>query len=504
MKYSTSTKGKDTTVNYMNGKAFKQSDKEELVFAIVTTFMEDNYYESSNARLVRIKELIKKVDPVFVSKLAIVTRKEFNMRSAFHVLVGELAKLHKGDSLVQNTILQGYTRPDDLIEIVAYLGKPIPNSVKKAISKILSNMNAYQLGKYQAKGKKVSMVDLFNLTHPKPNKENADTIKKFLAGNLEAPETWEVRLSTEKDKAKVWKELLNTNKLGYMATLRNLRNMIKQADLDTLKLACRKISDKDEVKKSKQLPFRFLSAWKAVDEAKAHKEIMFEKDLDVAEMIKQAITTAINHSIDNIPLLEGKTLILSDNSGSMRGDGGGASLISAMSKRTTADIANLFAVLYWSKADNTLVGSFGDTLRHPQLDRTKDVFENFKIMNKDASLVGGGTETGIFVMFEKLIANKEMVDRIIIFSDCQVGTECNWYDTGHRRGSDFNRLFQKYRAINPDVKVYCVDLRGYGNRMIKDGIVLLAGWSDKIFDLMEAIEKKEGLVKWIENYQSQK
>lgn len=289
--------------------------------------------------------------------------------------------------------------------------------------------------------------------------------------------------------------------LGYMALLRNLRNILLTGDKSTIKLACEQIADSKAVKTSKQLPFRFLSAYKAVDEINSDKELVFEKDNVLAEQVKKAIVKAVSHSIENIPTLPGKTVILSDNSGSMRGDGGGGSPVSAMSNRTTADIANLFAVLYWTKAEDTIVGLFGDRLKMPQLDRNKDVFKNFSDINFCADGVGGGTETGIFIMFDKLIKNREMVDRIIIFSDCQVGTGCQWYDTGSRRGDDFNSIFKKYQTINPQVKVYCVDLKGYGNKLFSDGVVLLSGWSEKIFDLMQLIEKKEGLVRWVEKYE---
>jgi 60 kDa SS-A/Ro ribonucleoprotein len=514
MKFNATEKGKTKTTNYMGGVAFKQTEKEELAFAVVTTFLEDSYYESRKDRVTRIRELVKEIvkkDPKFISNLAIITRTEFHMRSAFHVLVGELAKNHKGDSLVAETIEYGYTRPDDLIEIIAYLGRPIPNSVKKAVREIMSTLDAYQLGKYQAKSKTFSMIDLFNLLHPKPTKKNEEIFKQFMEGKLSPPETWEVLLSTCSDKAKVWKQLVSENKLGYMATLRNLRNMLEQADEATILKACKYISNKEAVLKSKQLPFRFLSAYEAVKGKRTlslgGKTFSWEDSpakKDLTEEVIKALNQALAYSVDNIPLLKGKTLILTDNSGSMRGDFGGDSLTSAYSRRTSADIANLFSVLYWTRCENTCVAAFGDTLKFVKLNREKSILDNFKTFNKTAATVGGGTETGVFFAFEKLLEDKEKVDRIIIFSDTQVGTGCQWYDTGRRKEADFNKLFQQYKKFNPKVQVYSVDLRGYGNSMISDGAVKVAGWSDKIFDLMQFIEKKEGFVQYIEKYKPTK
>ena len=182
----------------------------------------------------------------------------------------------------------------------------------------------------------------------------------------------------------------------------------------------------------------------------------------------------------------------------MFGDYGGKSVVSAMSKRTTADIANLFAVLYWMKAQNTVVGLFGDRLIVPSLNRTESVFDNFKQVNEAAKQCGGSTEQGIFEMMERLIKSRELVDRIVIFSDCQVGGQCNWYDHKGRKGNDFGRLFNQYRAINPAVKTFSVDLRGYGNTLFSEGVYTVSGWSDKLFDLMVAVENGATAVETIE------
>ena len=89
-----------------------------------------------------------------------------------------------------------------------------------------------------------------------------------------------------------------------------------------------------------------------------------------------------------------------------------------------------------------------------------------------------------------------MLDRIIIFSDCQVGDGCNWYDNKGNQGKNFNQMFQKYRKINPNVMVYTIDLRGYGNSMTKDcgNVILVSGWSEKIFDMIYYIEHGSTIV----------
>lgn len=494
----------------MGAVSYKQSKKEELAFAIVASFIEDSYYESKDKRIKRIATLVAEIakdDPLFVAKLAIVTRREFHMRSAFHVLLSELSRSHKKTSLVKNTLKEGVERPDDLLEIASYVKRPLPNQIKKGIALAIHKFDPYQLAKYRGEGKDFSMVDLFNLVRPKPvNDKESALFKQLIKGELKQTDTWESKLSSEegrKDKGATWKTLVMSGKLGYMALLRNLRNIATNCDTETVTKAAEIIADPEQVKKSKQLPFRFLSAYEALT-GKPGEKIAFEKDVDNFALLQKAIEKAVTGSIENLPDLLGRTVILTDNSGSMRGDAGGGSLVSAYSKRTTASIANLFAAMYWLKAENTYVGVFGDRLEQPKLDRTKSLFENYKVIDRVGAGIGGGTEHGAFECFRNLIEAKTKVDRVVMFTDCQLGEgwygEGSWRSDGPESQGSFNKLYKQFKAINPEAKVYCVDLKGHGNTLFSDGAFCLSGWSDKIFDLMEMIEKKEGFVKWVEQY----
>jgi hypothetical protein len=104
---------------------------------------------------------------------------------------------------------------------------------------------------------------------------------------------------------------------------------------------------------------------------------------------------------------------------------------------------------------------------------------------------GASTERGIFEYMDKLISAKTIVDRIIIFSDCQVGAGCGWYDTQGNKGDNFDKLLKQYLVINPTVKVYSVDLQGYGNSLTRaenKNTILVSGWSEKIFDMIYYME----------------
>jgi hypothetical protein len=513
--------------NHVGAVAFKQTPKEELVFAILTSFLDESYYEGTTERTNRISDLAAVVagtDPLFVAKAAVYARKVFNMRSAPQFLLAQLAKLTAGTNMARVAMRNFVTRVDDMTEIAGYFlstTEKIPSQIRKGICDVLTDtkilkdgtqvdrIDTYQLAKYKNETGYLSLVDLFNLVHPNPSTETQKAnFKALMTGQLKNTETWEARLSSGEDKGKVFKEMIITKKLPYMALLRNLRNIVNYVDEEGINAALARIVDPEEVKQSKQLPFRFLSAMTALegtDDAAMEVEdkFVFEHDVknqkDKSAALQRAIKaveTAVMLSMQNIPILEGKTAIFSDNSGSMQGDGGGISKLSTKSARKTSDIANLFATMYWMRADNTLVGLFGDRLLIPELDRTATLFTNYKTIAKTASSCGGATEAGLFAAFRKLIDNKETPDRIVIFSDQQVGENAGWYgrDVKGEYSGDFNKLLQQFKQQSPKTIIYSIDLRGYGNKLCSDNVVLLAGFSDKLFELMYRYEKQASLL----------
>uniref|UniRef100_A0A8D3AEY2 TROVE domain-containing protein n=1 Tax=Scophthalmus maximus TaxID=52904 RepID=A0A8D3AEY2_SCOMX len=84
---------------------------------------------------------------------------------------------------------------------------------------------------------------------------------------LKEPETWERLLSREGNKAATWEKLIDNKSLPFMATLRNLRNMITQGISEAHhKKILGRLTNKNAVIQSRQFPFRFLAAYKVIME----------------------------------------------------------------------------------------------------------------------------------------------------------------------------------------------------------------------------------------------
>jgi hypothetical protein len=288
-----------------------------------------------------------------------------------------------------------------------------------------------------------------------------------------------VELKKEAFKAK-WEELVFSNKLGYMALLRNLRNILEaEVSKEALNKVCEYLSTANAVAKSKQLPFRFLSAYR---ELKALKNGRVSKVLE-------ALEEAVVHSAANIAGYdeETKVVIAADVSGSMQ------RAISARGKVQNFDIGLMLAMLLQSRCENVITGMFGDKWKVINVPRW-NVLSNVDEFHRREGEVGYATNG--YLVIQNLLQRKKIVDKVMIFTDCQL-----WNNKGAANIAD---LWKQYKQMVPNAKIYLFDLAGYGNtplNVMRDDVYLIAGWSDRIFDVLQAIENGSDALKMINNVQ---
>ena len=484
----------DKITNHEGAEAFKLDNETELYSLVCTSMLEDKFYEGKSAQIIRLRELIKKCRPEFVAKLAVYAREKMYLRSIPLVLVIELAKIHKGDNLVKRATQRVIQRADELTEILAYyqaanptketkkLGK-LSKQIQKGIAEAFHKFDEYNFAKYNS-GKEVKLKDALFLTHPKPqNDAEAALFKKIVDGTLETPLTWEVELSeagkTGKDKKLVWEEMIDSKKFGYMAVLRNLRNML-EANISTehIKKVAMKLSDAQEVAKSKQLPFRFLSAYKELKgNTNPHVSIIMDA---LEEAIKQSVVNLNGYDYDTA------VCVACDVSGSMQTN------ISEKSKIRNYDIGLVLGMCLRNKCKSVITGIFGDTFSIENLPK-ENILANTDMLDHLSNKVGYSTNG--YLVIDRLIKDNVKMDKVMIFTDCQM-----WDSTYGGRAS-FNRSWSEYKKLFPGAKLYLFDLAGYGNTPVSmkgNGVYLIAGWSERIFEMLDAIEKGSSATKEID------
>ena len=516
-KFNETTKGKKSatrTVSKDGVSAFKRKTAyTELCDRVLTCFFgEDRYYESgkqSSTELLGLIKTVAKEDPVFVAKLAVLAREKFNLRSVTQVIAAELAKTHKGDNLVSLVVERIVQRPDDLTELVAYLlkdvktsvdkksgrtstvNKKLPNSIKKGGAVAITKFSEYHWSKYQGTGKSVKLVDLLHLFHPKPlNDEQSDVWRRAIRGELKVAETWERTISAagqgkqsedEKIEAKKdgWEKLILEKKLGYMAALRNIRNIIQAGvSKDAHEKLQAFLSNENAVLNSKQLPFRFYSAYKAICEG------VGSMDPFIAKGYAKALSTALAYSAKNITQLKGRSVLACDCSGSM------TSPLSNDSTITYHEVGAVLGALANQFCEESIVCAFGSSFKVVDMsDEASAVLANIdKVMKAQV-----GHSTDAHLVMQYLINNKIQADNILLFTDCQLNGSYGW------GGNSLQRDIDTYRkTIKNDVRIYELNLAGYGSSQVNQNdpnYVHMAGWSDNTLKyITDYQELKYGII----------
>ncbi len=501
MKFNFLKKSNNVVINNEGAKAFTITPAEELYSAVVTTGLSNVTYEKGTDRLARIQALINKNDPEFVAKLAVYARKEMYLRSVPLVLTTELAKHTSGTDLVSRTVDGVIQRADEITELLAYyqmanertevkkLNK-LSKQIQKGLVKSFNKFDEYQFAKYNRKAE-VTLKDALFLVHPKAKDENQQAVfNKIVNDTLETPYTWEVELSVlgqkkfaddiEKKSAfkNKWEELIFSNKLGYMATLRNLRNILEaNVSSDAMYKVCSYLSNEKAVRNSKQLPFRFLAAYRELRTI----------DSKYTSSVLEALEDAVMVSAKNIKGFgfDTSVVIAADVSGSMQQP------VSPKSKVLLYDIGLLMSMMLQSQCKNVISGMFGDTWKRIPMPKNA-ILRNVDAFYKREGEVGYSTNG--YLVIEDLIRRNEKVDKVMLFTDTQL-----W--DSNRGGNSFESSWNRYKRIHPDAKLYIFDLAGYGKQPLdirKSEVYLIAGWSDKIFDVLNALEDRKSAITMIE------
>lgn len=492
-----STKAKKTTVTHEGKIVGKRDARSELFLAAVATLGSSDFYEDAMRRETRVAELSRKVavkHPEWMLDFTNYLRNVAQIRSTAIVVAVEGAKalsqarIGGARKLVSSVI----SRADEPGEVIAYyrarFGRTMPAAIKKGVADgVRTTYNEYSLMKYDSDARGYRFADVIQLVRPVPTSEKQDAVFKYALnrryGNAEIPEglemvkarkalmdfpsdrriakaspekmkaaglTWEARSSWGPMDAKAWGNLLAGDSMGYMAIIRNLRNFT-QAGISTamVKKVRDILSDAERVAKSRQLPFRFYSAYRATDGSTKYVS---------------ALEEALEASLSNVPELPGRTLVLVDTSGSMFPDWSANSIRGEGSSVSRMEQAALFGSAVALRAESADLVQFGST---SQAVRFKKGDSILPMMKKFTCL--GGTATA-----QAVRSNFKGHDRVIIITDEQ--------DNGYGNPLE---------AVPSDVPVYTWNVAGYRAGHSQSGTNnrhTFGGLTDQAFKMIPLLE----------------
>ena len=515
----------NAVTNYMGGTSYTLNPVETLKIVTASSiFGEPQYYragEFAEARVVdglaRCNSLFKKylvidesiysgektsavmekvidaaLDFDFGATLdwAMTLRKDFYMRlnpqvimvrAAMHPKRAEFTDANPGKfAKVNEAVMSRADEPASQLTYYLFKNKSkknIPGILKRSWAGRIEKMTARDIYKYRNAG--IGLIDTVRICHA--NNEHINELMKTGTVAIEEDEkTWE----TLRASGKSWQEIMSTIKMGHMALLRNLRGIFSEVnDLDFCKKTMEQL--KKGVLYGKQFPFRYKTAYDMIAKSSVnHKQVILD-----------ALEECIDIACDNMPKLAGRTCCLSDNSGSAWG-----TFNSEYGSVTVAEIDNLSSVITAKNSDEGFVGKFGDQLHMLPVSKRNGVLHQTEDVNKNHR-VGGGTENGVWLFFDKAIKEKEHWDNIFIYSDMQAGhgglygVDSRQYKEYVTRGSyiDVAKLIDTYRKkVNPKVNVFCVQTAGYDNVLIPETgyrTSVMYGWTGKELVYADTINK---------------
>lgn len=493
---------KEDTVNLQGHAAYALPDELRLVSMLNTLKLQSQFYKSDNDQMKELRDLIEKIglrDPKFVAQAIVYSRcLGEGMRSINHLAAALVAPFISGQEYAKRFFgafdkkgKKGGTifRMDDMSEIkdawFALGQKGLPASMRKGFASVLENADTYQLAKY-----KNTVIDISNLVHPNSKLSKAEVEVEFegqkvkmkaldaiMKGIAVAADTWETAQSeagqivakavregkldkqeAEKvlaeAKADNWEGLLKDGKLGVLAALRNIRNMMKNPRQEMIEAWCKLITDPAKVRQALILPIHFDLAYDVVDNEFGQNKY--------ANKVRQALQDGYIAALPNLAAaFPGKTLIVVDNSGSMGGfpvsDGKTAVHYNyGYSKRTqTAGYkAGLIAATFAAATGGDII-QFGGSAHWFQYDKNENVFS---LAKKVCTASDGWTNP--HTAFELITRERKAYDRIIFISDNEVN------------GKVTSAAYKEYVRRVCDPYVYGIDLCSYGTTPLKrDGKV---------------------------------
>ena len=509
----------ETVTNFMGGDSYIINPLDTLKMITASSiFGEPSYYrdsKSSKRYLYKINPVLSEFDIMFKEyenkttnqifedaidkaldydfggtlEWAVELRKNYMMRlnpqvimvrASIHPKREEWTKEHPGlFNEINQKVMQRADEPMTQMTYYMYQngGKKndIPSIIKRSWAKNLSSLNRYKVAKY--KNHECGMINAVRISHA--HSKVLDELMK--TGTVEVTEnqkTWE----NLRSQGKSWKKILETCDLGHMALLRNLRGIFTEInDLELCQMYMKKL--KNGVIEGKQFPFRYWSALKVIEQSNCnHKAVIMD-----------ALEECMDIAIENFPKLKGKTICLSDNSGSAWG-----SFNSEYGSVTVAEIDNLSSVITAMCSDEGYVGKFGDKLIMTPITKRNGVLSQTKsITDKGYRDVGGSTEGGIWKFFRDAIRNGQQWDNIFIYSDQQAGHgglygteyDVKEYRSNYMVKGDFEpminvfKLIEEYRKkVNPKVNVFSIQTAGYDNVVIPEYAYrtnIMYGWTGR-------------------------
>lgn len=505
------------TLNHEGAPAYAMEARHALAQLAVTGTMNATFYASAEAQLVEVLNAARKVDAEFIAKTAVYARERGYMKDMPAVLVALLSTLQAPEFIPAfRRVIDNGKMLRNFVQIMRSdtVGrKSLGSRPKRLVEEWLARASDRQIMQ-AAVGQSPSLADVIKMVHPKPAYASREALYAYLIGKpydvaalpqiardfeqfkremaeYDARYKREMeRVKRNKRKAKdlkripvpavpegvpfqmltalpltaeQWAEI--GRKAGWHMLRMNLNTFARHGAFDVkgfTEYVATRLADKEEIKRAKVFPYQLMAAYAMAEHVPAD--------------IREALQDAMEAAIANVPQIVGRVVVCPDVSGSMSSPVTGHRQ-GATSAVRCIDVAALVAAAFMRANRSTRVIPFEERVVNLRLNARDTVMTN---ATKLAKIGGGGTNCSAPI--EQLIAEKAKADLVVIVSDNE-----SWIDAKPRgRGTGLMLAWDKFKALNRNAKLVCIDIQPYATTQVVDrsDILNIGGFSDAVFEMI--------------------
>ncbi|MFD1702563.1 RNA-binding protein [Methylopila henanensis] len=477
-----------TATNHAGASAYAYGPRHQLAQLAVTGSLGRTFYAEPEAQLEAALKLAHEVEPAFLARTAVYARKRGHMKDLPALLLAALSGM-QGTEFVRAfpQVVDNGRMLCNFVQIMrsGVTGrKSLGTRPKKLVQAWLDAASDHQILN-AAVGQAPSLADVIKMVHPRPASPQRAALFGWLIGRpydvAAAPEIVRAFEAFKKDPVgdvpDVPFQMLTSlpltgeqwagvgRKAGWHMLRMNLNTFARHGAFEVEGFAdfvAERLRDAHAIRRAKVFPYQLMAAYAATGK-------------DVPAVVREALQDAMEAAVSNVPTVAGNVVVCPDVSGSMSSSVTGYRP-GATSAVRCIDVAALVAAALLRANRSARVMPFEWDVVEIDLNPRDSVLTNAA---KLAGVGGGGTNCSAPV--ERLAVEKAKVDLLVFVSDNE-----SWAHGRRGPGTALMQSFRKLKAINPGLKMVCVDIQPYGatQAIESEDILNVGGFSDAVFEMI--------------------
>ncbi len=474
--------------NEEGAPAYAFEPRQTLAQYAATGCLTNTFYAGGVEQLATVLELTRELDAAFIAKTAIYARARAAMKDVPALLLAVLSS--RSPTLLKAAfprVADNGRMARNFVQILrsGVTGRKSLGTVPKRLVEIWLNTASEQKLLDAAVGTDPSLRDILRMVHPKP----VDAMRAALFGwalgkpyVLEAlPKALQSLVTYRTDPTQelpaVPFQMLTPLALtreewcqvaargGWHMVRMNLNTFARHGVFEIDGMAERvaaKLRDRQSIARARVFPYQLMATYHAAG-------------ANVPAIVKGALQEAMEIALESIGPLGARVVVCPDVSGSM------VSAITGARRGATSvvrciDVAALITAAIVRTNRDARVLPFAQEVRAVDLNPRDSVMTNAA---KLAALGGGGTSCS--APLKQLLNKRVLADIVVLVSDNQ-----SWVDARAAGPTETLRLWEAFRARNPQAKLVCIDLQP--NRttqaLERPDVLNVGGFSDEVFDVL--------------------